>query len=83
MLEITYSKQAVKSLRTMQPKAAQRILSAIEKLAADPASTELDIKALQGRDGYRLRVGDWRILYSQDGVILAIEKIAPRGKAYR
>jgi mRNA interferase RelE/StbE len=83
MLEITYSKQAVKSLRTMQPKTAQRILSAIEQLAADPASTELDIKALQGRDGYRLRVGDWRILYSQDGVILAIEKIAPRGKAYR
>jgi mRNA interferase RelE/StbE len=67
----------------MQPKTAQRILSAIEQLAADPASTELDIKALQGRDGYRLRVGDWRILYSQDGVILAIEKIAPRGKAYR
>ncbi len=83
MLQITYSKQASKSLRAMQPKTAQRILAAIEKLAANPASPDLDIKALQARDGYRLRVGDWRVIYSQDGIILAIEKIAPRGKVYK
>ena len=83
MLKITYTKQATKSLRTMQPKTAQRILLAIEKLAANPASSDLDVKALQGRDGYRLRVGDWRVIYSQDGIVLAIEKIAPRGTVYK
>jgi len=83
MLKITYTKQASKTLRTMQPKTAKRILTAIEKLADNPARTDLDVKALQGRDGYRLRVGDWRVIYSQDGLVLAIEKIAPRGKVYK
>ena len=33
---------------------------------------------------YRLRVGDWRILFSypEDGIIL-IEKIGPRGDVYK
>ena len=67
----------------MPPKTAKRILTAIEKLADTPARTDLDVKALQDQDGYRLRVGDWRVIYSQYGLVLAIEKIAPRDKAYR
>ena len=82
MLEITYSKQARKTLRSMQPKTAKRIQTAIEKLADNPARGDLDVKAMRGRDGYRLRVGDWRVIYSHDGLVLAIEKIAPRGGAY-
>ena len=62
---------------------ATRILTTIEKVAENPARADLDIRALQGRDGYRLRVGDWRVIYSQDGVVLAVERIAPRGKVYK
>jgi mRNA-degrading endonuclease RelE of RelBE toxin-antitoxin system len=29
----------------------------------------------------RLRVGDWRVIY-QDGMILQIVRVAPRGSAY-
>ena len=83
MLKITYSKQARKTLGSMQPKTAKRILTAIEKLADNPARGDLDVKALRGRDGYRLRVGDWRVIHSHDALVLAIEKIAPRGKAYQ
>ena len=83
MLKIIYTRQARKTLRMMQPKTAKRILTAIEKLAGNPFRIDLDVKALQHREGYRLRVGDWRVIYSQDGLVLAIEKIAPRGKAYR
>ena len=82
MLEITYSKQARKILRSMQSKTAKRILTAIEKLADNPAHGDLDVKAPRGLDGYRLRVGDWRVIYSHDDLVLAIEKIAPRGGAY-
>ena len=53
MLEITYAKKALKTLRKMPSQTAKQILGAIEKLAADPARTDLDIKFLQGRDGYR------------------------------
>ena len=83
MLKITYSKQARKTLGSIQPKTAKRILTAIGKLAANPTRGDLDVKALRGRGGYRLRVGDWRVIYSHDGFVLAIEKIAPRGKAYQ
>ena len=82
-MKITYTKQATKILRTMPRKTAMRILTAIEKVAENPATADLDIRALQGRDGYRLRVGDWRVIYSQDGVVLAVERIAPRGKVYK
>ncbi|XBQ15064.1 MAG: type II toxin-antitoxin system RelE/ParE family toxin [Oceanicaulis sp.] len=37
---------------------------------------------MKGREGvFRLRVGDWRVLY-RDGVVIAVIRIAPRGSAY-
>ncbi|WP_349543147.1 type II toxin-antitoxin system RelE/ParE family toxin [Bradyrhizobium sp. ARR65] len=40
-------------------------------------------KFAQGReDEYRLRVGDWRVIFTQDGVILSVLKVAPRSSAY-
>lgn len=82
MLEIRFKKQATKELKRIQPKTRQRILDAIEKLAEDPARTYLDIKPLEGSTDYRLRVGSYRIVYDQDGTILEIKRIAPRGSAY-
>jgi len=43
---------------------------------------DLDIRKLHDRPGFRLRIGEWRVIYSIDGVILAIERIAPRGAIY-
>jgi mRNA interferase RelE/StbE len=31
---------------------------------------------------FRLRVGDWRILFTEDLVIVAVIRIAPRAEAY-
>jgi mRNA interferase RelE/StbE len=83
MLLITYSRDAQKALRKIPGKQKLRILTAIEKVAEDPARSDLDIKKLQGRPGCRLRVGDYRVIYSEDGVILDIEDIGPRGSIYR
>lgn len=83
MWQITYTKQATKTLRNMQPKTAKRILAAIEKLANNPVRTDLDVKTLKERDGCRLRVGDWRVIYTQNGIVLAIEKIARQGVQIR
>jgi mRNA interferase RelE/StbE len=43
------------------------------------------VKRLQGEPYYRLRVGDWRVIFDrQDAVkIIAIELIKPRGDAYK
>lgn len=54
-------------------------------LGENPDNPELDIKLLTGRHLYRLRVGDWRILFDRqdDLKIIAIEKIKPRGDVYK
>ena len=83
MLHITYSPQARKALRKMQPRTARRILDALEKVAENPGRRDLDIRKLEGRDGYRLRVGDWRVLYTIGGLVLAVERIGPRGDVYK
>ena len=66
----------------MDRKTAARIIEKVEQLAVDPASLANNIQRLKGGDGMmRLRVGDWRVIY-QDGIVLKIFRIAPRGSAY-
>lgn len=43
-----------------------------------------DIKKLQGiENGYRLRVGNLRVLFSIEDDIIYIDNIIPRGQAYK
>ncbi len=42
-----------------------------------------DIKKLQGRGGYRLRVGDFRIIFDSDGNVILIIRIDSRGQIYK
>jgi len=62
---------------------SDRIRSKIEAYAEDPASQANNVAALQGRDGIRLRVGDWRVIMNSDGEVLDVLDIAPRGGIYR
>ena len=57
----------------------------INQLGYNPDDSGLDTKRLTGTPLYRMRVGDWRIIYDrQDAVkVIAIEKIKPRGDAYK
>lgn len=78
-MDIAYSKQAVKAINGMDSRTKQRMKAAIESIPAG------DIKPLKGSKGsYRLRVGDWRIIFSYPAKDTAlIEKIAPRGEVYK
>jgi mRNA interferase RelE/StbE len=52
----------------------------------NPNDEKLDVKKLEGMEGlFRLRVGGWRVIFDrQDELkIIAIEKIRPRGDAYK
>lgn len=65
-----------------QPKPNQvRILTAISKLPL-----EGDIKTLSGKkDNYRLRVGDFRIIYTvqNDILLITVVNIGNRGQIYK
>ena len=78
-MRIEYARAAVKVINSMDRPTKQRIKAGIEKLPQG------DIKPYKGSPGtYRLRVGDWRILFSypEEGTI-PIEKIGPRGGVYK
>lgn len=73
-MNINYSKQAVKFLSKQDKPTRIRIIEAIKRLP------EGDVKKLQGQHGYRLRVGDYRVIFDKTGDILYIEKIIIAGK---
>lgn len=83
MKQISYSREATKTLIKMLANTAKLIRSKIEQYAADPASLANNVKVLKGGEGvFRLRVGDWRVLFTDEGKIIAVVKIAPRGSVY-
>lgn len=62
---------AAKALRKIDPQDVARLRGAIALLAEDPRPP--GAKALQGRPGYRVRVGRYRIIYAiHDGVLLVV-----------
>ena len=60
----------------------ERIKAKIEAYADDPASQANNVKALKGRTGIRLRVGDWRVIMDDEGAVLAVLEVGPRGGVY-
>ena len=62
---------ALKALRRIHPNDQARVQGAIALLAQDPRPP--GARALQGRPGYRVRVGDYRIIYAiHDDVLLIV-----------
>ena len=66
----------------MPANAAKTIRAKIEHYAKYPESMAANVKPLQGVDAMRLRVGDWRVVFSETGKEIAIIKIASRGSIY-
>ena len=64
---------------------AKLIREKLEVIAADPFADHPNAKKLQGREGYRLRVGDWRVIYAiqSEKLIIMVLKVASRGEAYK
>jgi mRNA interferase RelE/StbE len=81
-MEIRYTKDAVKALTRMPTHTAKRIRDKIEQYAADPDSLAANVKKLQARDGYRLRVGDYRVIFEKQGTAMDVLQIGPRGSIY-
>ena len=67
----------------MQPKAAQQIRARILAVAQDLSRPGLDVKPLTNRPGFRLRVGDWRIIFDMDATTLEVLAIETRGDVYK
>jgi len=79
--EIFWDEQALRDLEKLELILRKRIVGKIETLANN--FTFHEIKKLQGFDGYRARVGDYRVIFRIIGDRLIILKVIHRKKAYR
>jgi len=84
MYVVIFTKQADRTLRKLPRNIAMLIRAKIDEIAANPCGQHNNVTKLTGRDGYRLRVGDWRVLYElqDEQIILLVVKIGPRGSVY-
>lgn len=85
MYKIIFKKEAAKSLQKLPRNVTKTIREKLESIASKPYAEHPNAKKLQGRDGYRLRVGDWRVIYEiqNDQLVILVLRVAPRGKVYR
>jgi mRNA interferase RelE/StbE len=82
---VKIKRQAKRKLKSLGKKDRLRITDVISSLGVDPDDVMLDTKQLTGSRLWRLRVGGWRIIYDRQDYmkIIMIEKIKPRGDAYK
>jgi mRNA interferase RelE/StbE len=85
-MELVYGRQAAKMLGRIQPKVGSAIRNQLEAIAKDPFARHANVKALEGvKGGFRLRHGDWRVLYRLDREQqkMFVELVKSRGDAYK
>ena len=81
MKRIVFSDEAKADIRSIPQQVAMNILTAIHRLAESGAGR---VKTLQGQEGdKRLRVGDFRVRYTEESDELHIHAVKNRKDAYR
>ena len=83
--KIEFVNSAAKQFRKLSIDIRNRVLTTIRILRIDPFSEILNIRKIRGRrDLYRLRIGDYRLIYSiEDQTAILIIRIRHRKDAYR
>ena len=83
MYRLEVSHTAHRQIRRLPTQTQDRVNKAIARLAENPRPP--DAKKLTAGDGYRVRVGDYRILYQVDdgAKVVIIYRVMSRGDVYR
>jgi mRNA interferase RelE/StbE len=80
---VLLSAMASKMLARIDRATRDRIMMKIHQLADDPQSMLNNVKPMKGSTNlWRLRVGDWRVLYTETFIVVSVIRIAPRGSVY-
>jgi mRNA interferase RelE/StbE len=82
--QIEFVKQAAKQFRALPTQEQERLQPKIEDLAIEPRPNGV-VKLTGEEDLYRIRVGDYRIIYSiqDDQLLILVVKIGHRREVYR
>lgn len=77
---IIWDENAYDSLNKLEPSISRRIHKKVDELSEDPFSK--DIKRLKGSDDFRLRVGDYRVIFYIEQNTIQILKVGHRKNIY-
>jgi len=77
------SPTASRQISKLQSQTRERINRSIAQLAGEPRPS--GVKKLSAKEGYRIRVGDYRILYTIDDTseIVSVYRVMPRENVYK
>ncbi len=86
MFRISLTLKANREIKKVPKNILIRIAKAVDSLKSTHYPSKYDVKKLKGLEqGYRIRVGSWRILYhvNFEKKEISIVSIIPRKKAYK
>ncbi len=81
MKTVRYTAEALKDLKR-HGNMAERIGKALAGVASESGAHANNVTQLVGSPLYRLRVGDFRVIFSATESEIMVVKVAPRGSAY-
>ena len=83
MVKIEWTEGAIKDLEKLDKVVARRVLRKVtwfsknfEQLVSEPLSSEF-------KGTYKLRVGDWRVVYTAEGKSVTIQFVGHRREIYK
>lgn len=78
---IEWRPRARKDLGRLDPEVHSRVIDAVGRLSED----QTGVRRLEGYKPalFRVRVGDWRILFTIEAGVATIQRVLPRDKAYK
>lgn len=84
-MRLVFRRVAEKALDRIPVDRRRQILLRLKEIAAEPSARNTSVKPLTGSDLFRLRVGDYRILFTLDEAaeVLTVELIRTRSDVYK
>jgi mRNA interferase RelE/StbE len=82
MKQVVFHAPALRTLARIPRNEADRLRRKIYQYADDPSAVKANVKKLQGRAGSRLRVGNWRVIFDENGDVLDVLESGSRGSIY-
>ena len=80
MYEIEWKEPALKQLEKLDSSISSRIIKKVDNLKENLFHS--DVKKLKGENAFRLRVGDYRIIFEINNNLISILKVGHRQNIY-